>query len=73
MSRSFRKTPLIGQTKCESEKQDKRKANRLFRRISKIATNNYGHLPVHVKEVSDVWKFGKDGTKYALGGKNLRW
>ncbi|MDO5058510.1 MAG: hypothetical protein Q4D82_01040 [Neisseria sp.] len=37
MSRSRRKTPIRGVTAAESEKQDKRFANRAFRRKEKMA------------------------------------
>ena len=72
MSRSFKKTPILGRTKCETEKKDKRKANRLFRRISKIAVQTNVSIPHHVKEVADVWKFGKDGKKYSTNAKRIR-
>ena len=35
MSRSFKKTPVTGNATCESEKQDKRIANRIARRSIK--------------------------------------
>jgi hypothetical protein len=37
MSRSMRKTPVFGITKCDSEKQDKRFANRCVRRAARLA------------------------------------
>lgn len=35
MSRSTKKTPIFGNTNARSEKQDKRKANRVFRKMTK--------------------------------------
>ncbi len=63
MSRSFKKTPIVGITACKSEKQDKRDANRKHRRISKQKiTFSSAPLPL-MKEVSNIWGFGKDGKK----------
>ncbi len=63
MSRSRRKNPIIGITKAESEKQDKRLANRRFRRITRL---NLDDTP-NRREHSNVWCFDKDGKIY-LGG-----
>lgn len=61
MSRSHRKNPFIGITTAESEKQDKQLANRRFRRNSKqlIKVGKEPHLSLN--EVSNIWKFDKDG------------
>lgn len=72
MSRSFKRTPIHGITKCESEKQDKQKANRLFRRMNKISIAKGKDSPIHLKEVSDVWKFGKDGKRYDPDSTHFR-
>jgi len=64
MSRSFKKNPITGNTKAESEKQDKRDANRKLRHANKIAVKK-GDEPVLQRESSDVWKFSKDGKRYA--------
>jgi hypothetical protein len=65
MSRSRRKTPIGGHA-SESEKQDKRKANRKFRRREKnmIKKGNYDNLPVNMNEIINVWDMGKDGKAY---------
>jgi hypothetical protein len=64
MSRSFRKTKIFGITTCESEKKDKRIANRKFRRKSKAAVKEGAEPPHDLAEVSSTWDFGKDGKMY---------
>jgi hypothetical protein len=74
MSRSKKKTPILGITTCGSEKADKRDANRKYRRIVKQKVKGSSEELPEVKEVSDVWSFGKDGKKYAkrISKKDLR-
>lgn len=62
MSRSYRKTPIVGMTKKESEKKDKRLAHRARRN----AERSYGR-PVNLREVSNVWAMAKDGKQYFPG------
>ncbi len=57
MSRSKKKTPVTGMTTARSEKEDKRHANRILRRVSKPDPENAPAL----REVSDVWGMAKDG------------
>lgn len=65
MSRSKKKTPKIGTTNADTEKESKRKANRKFRRTSKIGLKKSKDvLPKKIREVSDVWAFDKDGKRY---------
>lgn len=64
MSHSFRHIPRGGITTCESEKQDKRKANRKFRRLVRIAIALGREILPAKREVTDIWSFGKDGKKY---------
>jgi hypothetical protein len=70
MSRSYRKTPMMGHTTCRSERHDKfiwHKKWRLHERLNLIALKrNEGkdYLPIHSKEVSSVWWMGKDGKQY---------
>lgn len=60
MSRSYKKHPCITWT-CKSNKKDKRLANRLFRRLSKILLK-MGKEPLHIlKECSNPWSFAGDG------------
>lgn len=69
MSRSYKHISIRGVTKSESEKDDKRKANRVFRRMSKVAITHQKLLPEHLREVSNVWKFSKDGKRYVRNEK----
>jgi hypothetical protein len=76
MSNSYRKKPITGWTTSESEKKDKRLANRKYRRkvkIKLIQNEEADILPV-LREVSDVWGFDKDGKVYRkdLDKKYLR-
>lgn len=64
MSRSFRRTPIFPITTCESEKEDKRIANRAFRRKTKVAILTGRELPMSMDEVSNPWSWGKDGKNY---------
>lgn len=63
MSRSYRKTPIFGNCIAHSEKEDKRLANRKWRRITKQAIKSEKEPP-RQREVSDIWKFKKDGKRY---------
>jgi hypothetical protein len=65
MSKSKRKTPIFG-IAGGSEKQDKRLANRMFRRKAKvkIIAEDYENLPVRLDEVIDAWCMAKDGKTY---------
>ena len=62
MSRSRRKTPVRGLTTSDSEKQDKRMANRKLRRKVRVVLSAEPDavLPA-LREVSCVWAFDKDG------------
>jgi hypothetical protein len=80
MSRSFKKHPIIGNSCAESEKKDKVRAHKKFRRkskvkVNKIDTNTLLHgdfwddepevvLPEKLEEVSNVYNFAKDGKQY---------
>ena len=61
MSRSKKKIPKSGITTAETEKKDKRLANRKFRRINNqklmMGKENFSLM----REVSNVWGFDKDG------------
>lgn len=65
MSRSYRKNPFGGTCGAHSEKWDKRKANRILRRLNK---DNLQHGEKEtftvMREASDVWGMGKDGKNY---------
>jgi hypothetical protein len=64
MSRSKRKTPIFGITKAETEKTDKRLANRAYRRHVKTVRFADDELLPHRREMSNVWCFDKDGKRY---------
>ena len=59
MSRSRKKTPKTGITTAESEKDNKRKANRIFRRVTKVQLKNGDSQFVNIKEVSNVWSLSE--------------
>ena len=62
MSRSRRRTPICGITTADSEKQDKRIANRKLRRKVRVAirADAEGELPAR-RVVSNPWCMDKDG------------
>lgn len=66
MSRSRRHTPIMGVTTAESEKQDKRRANRALRRRVKtiLLKDPEADVIPTLEEVSDIWSFEKDGKMY---------
>lgn len=64
VARSFKKTPKTGNTKRESEKEDKQLANRKFRRISKQKLHENKILPEKIYEVDEIWSHGKDGKRW---------
>ena len=79
MSRSKRKTPILGFTCAKSEKDDKRRANRKLRRIVKtgIRVSNKKALETYEsldkRDVSNVWSFEKDGKRYIIRNKDKKW
>jgi len=72
MARSYRKTPIDGWTCKTSEKWDKRKNNRMFRRREKvcIVTENWDRLPYNMNEVRNTWDMAKDGKSWFGWMKN---
>lgn len=70
MSRSFRKTPIIGITTARSEKQDKAKAHRRDRQavksVLKAAIADEPENAVQGREHprSGQWNFAKDGKRW---------
>ena len=64
MSRSIKKTPKLGITKAETEKDDKRKANRRFRHVIKMQVKKGDDQFTELKEMSNVWSFNKDGKQF---------
>ena len=62
MSHSYKKHPFTGTCVCRSEKSWKRLANRKLRKLNHmrlLKMENF--LAVLLREVSNVWTFGKDG------------
>lgn len=64
MSRSRRKRPFHGISSSDSDKQDKRIANRRLRRKVRavLPAEPDGVLPA-LREVSTAWGFNKDGRR----------
>ncbi len=74
MSRSRRKSKNRGITTAATEKQDKRDANRKFRRrINLKVKQGDTELPL-LKELSNVWSFDKDAKIYdpKMSAKDMR-
>ncbi len=72
MSRSFRKTPIFGHTTAESEKEDKRMANRATRRAVKIALKIGKDVLPDLREKGNVYNFAKDGKSYWISTEKTR-
>lgn len=71
MSNSYKKICILGNTVADSEKSDKRIANRIFRRKNKYIIKNMlftnednVNFLYDMNEVSDPWNFAKDGKSY---------
>lgn len=64
MSRSYKKTPITSFTTAKSDKEDKKLANRLFRRASHNRIKSNREPFYRLREVCDVWNFAKDGKMY---------
>jgi coproporphyrinogen III oxidase len=70
MSRSFRRTPIIGMcaTARTSEKRDKQFWHREFRRAQKRAIHRGDEIMPHFREIADVYSFVKDGKAWIGAG-----
>ena len=71
MSRSRRKTKAMKMYGGDSDKKDKRLANRAFRRLTKMkvqetimSNDDNVNIPVDMDEVSNVYSFSSDGGAY---------
>lgn len=64
MSNSKKKTPIFGITTAISEKLDKRRWNKTFRRIVKIQIIKQEELPHKISAVTNVLDGDKDGKRY---------
>ena len=63
MSRSFRKTPIIGITTAESDKPFKQREHQRERSAAKIAIAR-GDDPLPPKAYGNPWSAEKDGKQY---------
>jgi hypothetical protein len=70
MSRSFKKTPVFGNTAAVSEKFEKRRWNHRFRRRSKLCLTKDLEFPEKLSAVSEVYSGGKDGKRYRVNYQN---
>jgi hypothetical protein len=65
MSRSRRKTPIVGHTTCGSEREDKKLWHQRWRTRERGADQRVArspeHLPLLENQASSVWSMGKDG------------
>lgn len=64
MSRSSRNNPAGGITTANSEKHDKRVANRRFRRKTRLAIRHEREPPASPRQISNVWCWAKDGKRW---------
>lgn len=70
MSRSRRKTPIVGHTNSRSEREDKKLWHRRWRTRERVALTSASpealsaHLPLLENQVSSVWSMRKDGHSY---------
>lgn len=64
MSRSRKKSKVQSVSNADTEKEDKRFANRKHRRIVKQQVKSGKENLAQLKEVSNVWSFDKDGKHY---------
>ena len=64
MSRSNRKTKIFPITTAVSEKHDKRRWNKTFRKVSKNLIGDGKEAPHEIQSVFNVWDGVKDGKRY---------
>lgn len=72
MARSKKKNNISGVTICDSEKDEKRIANRSLRRKNKQEVKMGREVFTIKKENSNVWDFGKDGRQIQTDPLYLR-
>ncbi len=72
MSRSYKKTPVIGHTGASSEKSDKKHAHKVYRKhVKNNIASSHGDvdaledlvMPIE-EELSNTWTMSKDGKHY---------
>lgn len=70
MSRSRRKTPIVGHTNSPSEREDKKIWHQRWRSREKAVLGSASaealdtHMTLKKSEVSNVWAMSKDGRSY---------
>lgn len=64
MSRSRKRTPISPNACASSEKNDKARTNRKFRRVTRERIRADSEAPRDIREVSSVWLFAKDGRHF---------
>lgn len=64
MSRSRRKTPIIGNTTAKSEKWDKMTWHRRLRAMVRGALANDNEQMPDTRQASDPWTMAKDGRHW---------
>lgn len=72
MSRSYKKTPIIGHTAAQSEKKDKKIWHKRFRHKTKDILRSLHNDPDMIDDtimpveddVSSLWSMSKDGKSY---------
>src|SRR2546425_605017 len=66
MSKSFRRTSIIGRDCAASEKPEKCQAHRIERRLVReiLRLDHDADVLPHLREISDVWVMTKDGKGY---------
>lgn len=70
MSRSMRKTPIVGFTTADSEKTDKRIANRRLRRRVRQVLDEHSDILPNVREVFNAYDMSK-GCKWRFDPKRF--
>jgi len=79
MSRSRRKTPIVGYTTCRSERADKIIWHQRLRAHERTgltgadAERLEAWLPVSEHQVSNPWSMGKDGRQYVSARQQAEW
>ena len=64
MSRSRKKNSICGNAIADSEKEDKQRTHRVFRRREKDALRKDKDPPGDFDEVDSTWDYAKDGKQY---------
>jgi hypothetical protein len=67
MSRSIKNKYFLAHACCQSEKKDKKRWHKIFRKKEKQKINSTDleeHVTTYRKEISNPWNMGKDGKHY---------